>query len=308
MFIINFRGNLTGEDMRKKSRDALIGAGIIFVTTALIFIMARSPRRKDARDAVSIPSSGQYVGLVELNGTIFSSSRITRLFKRYGESSAVKAVLFRINSPGGGIAPSQEIYNAVRRVRDGGKPVVVSMATVAASGGYYVACGADTIMANPGTTTGSIGVIAQIPDVSGLMDKIGVTFTSIKSGPYKDTGTPYRSLTARDKAYLQSWIDDAYEQFVDVVSEERELPREKVYSVADGRVFTGRQAMELGLVDLLGDYEDALGLAARMGHIYGKPQVLKERRRALSLADLLFQEAEGILHGLNGMIFLYKFI
>ncbi|RKY78583.1 signal peptide peptidase SppA, partial [candidate division KSB1 bacterium] len=167
--------------MKKRISDLTIGLIVIIVSVFLIFIMAVSLQKKPG-DSIKIPSGGSYVGIIELNGTILSSRKIVNLFERYGESSSVKAVVFRINSPGGAIAPSQEIYNAVKRIRDSGKPVVVSMSTVAASGGYYAACGADTIIANPGTTTGSIGVIAEIPNVSGLLKKIGVSFTVVKSG------------------------------------------------------------------------------------------------------------------------------
>lgn len=292
--------------MKKRISDLTIGLIVIIVSVFLIFIMAVSLRKKPG-DSIKIPSGGSYVGIIELNGTILSSRKIVNLFERYGESSSVKAVVFRINSPGGAIAPSQEIYNAVKRIRDSGKPVVVSMSTVAASGGYYAACGADTIIANPGTTTGSIGVIAEIPNVSGLLKKIGVSFTVVKSGRFKDTGTPYRDMSQAERAYLQSWINDAFSQFVEVVSKERNIPKKKLLKIADGRVFTGRQAKKLGLVDLLGDFHDAVNLAAKLGGIQGKPELLRERKRNLTLLDLMMQKAEGVLRGLNGMIFLYRF-
>jgi len=292
--------------MKKRISDLTIGLIVIIVSVFLIFIMAVSLQKKPG-DSIKIPSGGSYVGIIELNGTILSSRKIVNLFERYGESSSVKAVVFRINSPGGAIAPSQEIYNAVKRIRDSGKPVVVSMSTVAASGGYYAACGADTIIANPGTTTGSIGVIAEIPNVSGLLKKIGVSFTVVKSGRFKDTGTPYRDMSQAERAYLQSWINDAFSQFVEVVSKERNIPKKKLLKIADGRVFTGRQAKKLGLVDLLGDFHDAVNLAAKLGGIQGKPELLRERKRNLTLLDLMMQKAEGVLRGLNGMIFLYRF-
>jgi len=293
--------------MKRKLSDWTVGLIVVSVTVFLILLLALASQKRGSRDSIKIPSSGEYVAVIELNGTIYSSAKVVKLFKRYGESRAVKAIVFRINSPGGAIAPSQEIYNAVKRVRDSGKPIVVSMSSVAASGGYYAACGADTIMANPGTTTGSIGVIAEIPNVSGLLKKIGVSFTTVKSGKFKDTGTPYRNITPAERAYLQSWIDDAFDQFVTVVSKERNIPKKRLLKIADGRVFTGRQAKQLGLIDLLGDYEDAVKLAAKMGHISGKPQILREKRRNVTLLDLIFQQAEGVVRGLNGMIFLYRF-
>jgi len=298
---------VTGGEMKRKISDWTVGIIVAVVTVFLILMLALVSGKREQGDSIKVPSKGEYVAVIELNGTIYSSSKMVKLFKRYGESRAVKAIVFRINSPGGAIAPSQEIYNAVKRARDSGTPIVVSMSSVAASGGYYAACGADTIMANPGTTTGSIGVIAEIPNVSGLLKKIGVSFTTVKSGKFKDTGTPYRNITPAERAYLQSWIDDAFDQFVTVVSKERNIPKKKLLKIADGRVFTGRQAKKLGLIDLLGDFEDAVNLAAKMGHISGKPQILRERKRSITLMDLMFQQAEGVIRGLNGMIFLYRF-
>ena len=239
-------------------------------------------------------------------GAFYTSERIVRQFKALGEQKSVKAIVFRIDSPGGTVGSAQEIYEAVKRVRDSGKPVVVSMGDVAASGGYYAACGADTIMANPGTTTGSIGVIAEFPSIDGLLEKLGIKVNVVKSGRYKDTGSPYRPLTDEDKTYLQSWIDDAYEQFVEVVARERKLSKPKVLRLADGRVFTGRQAKETGLVDLLGTYEDAVNLAAKLAGIEGKPSVVKVMTRKGSLLDLFFQESERISRGVAGARLMYK--
>jgi protease IV len=177
---------------------------------------------------------------------------------------------------------------------------------VAASGGYYAACGADTIMANPGTTTGSIGVLAEFINAQKLLEKIGVRFETVKSGKYKDTGSPYRGLNEDDRTYLQSWIDDAYAQFVGVVSAERHLSKAGVLKLADGRVFTGMQAKTLGLVDTLGDYRAAIRLAARMGKIKGEPELVRWHSRRVTLFDLLFQDAEGVFRQLNGARLFYR--
>jgi len=289
-----------------KQKEWFIGLGVAFGTLFLIIILVTYLSQRQPYNGMRLSSRGEKVAVVELIGPIYTSQRIVRQFKIYGKEKSVKAIVFRIDSPGGGVAASQEIYQAVKKVRAKGKRVIASMGSVAASGGYYVACGADTIMANPATTTGSIGVIAEIPNVTGLLNKIGIKFEVIKSGRFKDTGSPYRNMTAADRRYLQSAIDDFFDQFVNVVVQERKLPRKKVLKLADGRVFTGRQAKENGLVDLLGDFDDAINLAAKMGGIHGKPKIVKLYRRRVTLLDLLFQQAEGILRGLSGTMLRYS--
>ena len=243
--------------------------------------------------------SGDRIGVVELKGVILDSQPVVRQLKRLAESKGIKAIVLRIDSPGGGVAASQEIYDAVRKIRESGKPIVVSMGSVAASGGYYVACGADSILANPGTTTGSIGVILEIPNVEGLMKKLGVKFQVIKSGKFKDTGSPYREMTPEERRYLQSYIDNAFQQFVSVVAENRHITRSKVLSFADGRIFTGKQALALGLVDKLGDYQDAIDLAWKMAGLKGKPKVYRVPKRKITLLDLLFGDVSGVLQKLE---------
>jgi protease IV len=291
-----------------KKNEWLVGLGIAGGALLLIFILAGLLSHGDSDDGstISISGHGEKVAVIELVGTIYDSRRIVEQFEAFGDQKSIKAILFRIDSPGGLVAPSQEIYEAVRRVRDKGKPVVVSMGTLAASGGYYVACGADTIVANPGTTTGSIGVIAEFVNMRDLLGKIGVHVETVMSGRFKDTGSPYREMNSDDRRYLQSWIDDAYDQFIHVVSLERRLPIEKVRELADGRVFTGAQAQKLGLVDVLGDYKAALDLAAKMAGISGEPEVVKSVRRRTTVFDLLFQEAEGYLRGMRSGMLLYR--
>jgi len=240
-------------------------------------------------------SSGDRLGLVEVKGIILDAEAAVKLLDRFKDDASIHAVLVRIDSPGGGVAASQEIYEAVKAVREKGKFVIASMGSVAASGGYYVACGADTIMANPGTTTGSIGVIAEMLDASDLLKKIGVEFNIVKSGRYKDSGTPFRKMNDEDRRYLQSYVNNAYRQFVDVVARERRLDLNRVLEYADGRVYTGQQAKELGLVDLLGTYQDAIGLAAKMAGVSGKPRLVTERRRRVTIFDLLFGDLDEYL-------------
>ena len=229
-------------------------------------------------DDESIGTSGDRVAVVELTEPIIDSQEIVRQFKKYRENRSVRAIVFRVDSPGGGVSASQEIYEEVRKTRLSGKPVVVSMGSVAASGGYYVSCGASKIVANPGTLTGSIGVIFQFLHFSELMNKIGVDASTFKTGKYKDIGSPFRKTTEDEKKFIDQLLGDVYDQFVTVVATERKLDRKIVVGYADGRVFTGRQARAYGLVDTLGTYEDALSIAAKLGDIKGKPKVVKERK------------------------------
>jgi protease IV len=266
--------------------------GFIILGSILTFILAMSflISSINKNETYDLTTSGERVGIIEIEGTIYSAESTVRQLEKYSKDNSIKAIVIRIDSPGGGMAASQEIYEKVRHVRNSRKPVIASMGTVAASGGYYVACGADTIMANPGTTTGSIGVIAEIPNAESLLDKIGLRFEIIKSGKFKDTGSPYRKMTDDDRKYLQEWIDDAYQQFVDMVVTERRLSRAKVLQYADGRVFTGIQALKYGLIDTLGTYEDAIMLAGKIGGIQGKPKIVKERKKKMSFFDLVFEE------------------
>jgi len=289
-----------------KQKDWLIGIGIVVVTFILIILLANYVSRKQNYEGMSLTSGGDKVAIVELFGVISDARKYVRQFDQYGKNNSIKAIVLRIDSPGGGIAASQEIYEAVKRIRDGGKPVVASMGAVAASGGYYVACGTDTIMANPGTVTGSIGVITEFVNLEGLFEKIGVKFEVIKSGPFKDTGSPHRNLTSAERKYLQNFVDDAYQQFIGVVVEERQLSETKVRKLADGRIFTGNQASKNGLIDLLGDYKDAIELAAELGGIKGEPSLVKLRQRRSTLFDLLFEKAEYLLKGMHGGVFRYS--
>lgn len=272
-----------------KKRDWIIGGLILFCCFIVVLIFAAGFWGISAGSG-SLGISGNKIGLIDLEGVIFSSRSIVQKLERLLESDAISAVVLRIDSPGGGVAASQEIYEAVKDIRESGKPVVVSMGSVAASGGYYVACGADSILANPGTTTGSIGVILEVPNFTELLQKIGIKFLVVKSGTFKDTGSPYRDLTRAERKYLQQYIDDAYGQFVDVVVKNRRMSIDEVRSVADGRVFTGKQALELGLVDRLGDHRDAIKLAAQMAGIKGKPKTFRFPRKKYTIFDLLLSD------------------
>ncbi|MGB2869931.1 MAG: signal peptide peptidase SppA [Bacteroidota bacterium] len=258
-----------------------------------------------------ISSAGERVAVVELKEPILASEDIVRQFKKYRENRSVKAIVFRVESPGGGVAASQEIYEEVKKTRDSGKPVVVSMGSVAASGGYYVSCGASRIVANPGTLTGSIGVIFQFLHVNQLMSKLGIDETTIKSGKLKDSGSPFRKITEEERVYFNSLISDVYDQFVNVVASERKLDLKFVKRYADGRVFTGRQALQYGFVDTLGTMEDAIAIAANLGGVKGKPSIIRERKRSTFLERVLGDAASELtnLHNeyLRQPILQYRF-
>lgn len=280
--------------------------------------------------AAFLSAGGGKVAVVPIDGPILDVRETVRWLRTLGRDvPGVKAVVLAIDSPGGGVAASQELYTAVKRLREDGKKVVVSMGSVAASGGYYAACPADRILAHQGTLTGSIGVIMETGSASRLMDKIGVKFDSVKSGRYKDTGTLFRDMRDDEKAVLQGVIDDVYDQFVEAIVESRrevlakvmqrengKAPtgsqvRDYVRELADGRIYSGRQAWRLGLVDDLGDLQDAIRLAGVLAGIQGEPQVIIQRHRAtfaeiLGLSKLsLFSSLQPFVPG-SGMKLSYR--
>ncbi len=230
------------------------------------------------------------VGLVELVGEISDSNPVVEQLERLDRDPTVRAVVLRIDSPGGGVAASQEIYEAVRKIREDGKPVIASMAGVAASGGLYVACAADSIVSNPGTLTGSIGVIMSFPNTEELFRKVGVRLEVVKTGTFKDIGSIWRPMTAQERELVQEVLTNVYDQFIDAIVEGRSMNREEIIPYADGRIFSGDQALDYGLVDRLGDLDDAIDLAAKMGGIRGRPTVVRKERRRGSFFDFVDQQ------------------
>ena len=224
------------------------------------------------------------IALIRIEGPILDSRATVDELETYGDDPLVKAIVLRLDTPGGGVAPSQEIYNAVKRVRlDKQKTVVASMGNVAASGGYYIAVASDRILANPGSLTGSIGVVMQLANLENLMNKIGVKNIVIKSGRYKDVGSPFRMMREEDRHLLQSVLDDAHRQFIEAVAAGRSLDAADVEALADGRIFTGQQAKDVLLVDELGDLTDAVKLAADMSGLQSPPVI--ETPRPYSFRD-----------------------
>lgn len=272
---------MSGERKRSFLRAILITAGIGLFFFVLIFGAAALLSNREH-------FGGPKMALVKVDGIISESEEVIEQIHHHLENPTVRAFVIRINSPGGGVAASQEIHEEIKKLRqDYGKPVVASLATVGASGGYYIATAADKIVANPGSITGSIGVIIQIPNFSELLQKVGVRSVVIKSGPYKDLASATRELTPEERELLQRLIDDIHDQFIQAVVEGRDLSREKVEMVADGRILDGRQALELGLVDQLGNLQDAIATAAKLGNIPGEPQIVQVEEREFSLLRFL---------------------
>jgi len=226
------------------------------------------------------------VAVLTIENVIFDSREYLESINSIKKDSSIKAIVLRINSPGGAVGPAQEIYSEILAIKKN-KPVVASLGTVAASGGYYVACAADKILSNPGTITGSIGVIAQFINYKELMNWAKLDVEVLKSGSFKDTGSPIRELKPEERKYLQSLIDNVHSQFKKAVSDSRNIEPQKIDAIADGRIYTGEQAKELSLVDELGTLNDAIKLAGTMGGIKDEPGVTYYPKKKTKLLDLL---------------------
>ncbi len=267
-----------GVSINKKIVVGLI-AGVIVLSLAAAMVSGQAGGEKaSAGEAIGVIYVEGIITGTRAEGSIFgtgvaSGPSLMKQLREAGEDDSIKAVLLRINSPGGSAAASQEVGNEIDKLRKQGKVVVASMGDTAASGGYWIAAKADKIIADPATMTGSIGVIMETQNMQELFDKIGITPQTIKSGPHKDMGSPNRPLTDEERAIMQQMVDDIYQQFVDVVAEGRKMKREKVLELADGRIFTGRQAKEHGLVDELGNYYDAIKLTGELAGIKGEPVI-----------------------------------
>lgn len=238
-------------DNQYKKKNRIYGVIIVAVLILLLVMVSR----RDTDDKWF--DYQKRIAVLPLEGEIYSSRDWIENLGKFSQNDRVAGILIHINSPGGLVAPSQEIYEAIRFVRDhGDKPIFVSMESLAASGGYYASLGADSVFANAGTLTGSIGVIMQFPIYSDLMEKVGVGMRVIKSQDFKDAGSPYRDMTQEEQDYFKSIIDDVYEQFIAAISHERGIDETTLSKLGNGRVFTGRQAVEYGLVDAIGTFED----------------------------------------------------
>ena len=268
-----------------------MGLGIIVILLAMLFSLLFFIGRFTGRPGRF--AFGDKIGVVEIKGVITQSSEIIEEIHQYQEDEGVKAIILRIDSPGGGVGPAQEIYREVLKARSK-KKVVTSMGSVAASGGYYIACASDLIIANPGTITGSIGVLMEFSNFEELLKKIGIKGVVLKSGEHKDIGSPFREMTPEEKRIIQEVIDNVHQQFIEAVAEGRRLDRTKVVQIADGRIITGEQAKKLGLVDQMGNLQDAIDTTAKMVGIEGKPNVLYPKKK-FSLLQLLMREMASAL-------------
>lgn len=248
-------------------------------------------------------SSPNRIGVIEVRGLIDNVQEPMKALKEFRKDSNVKCILLRIESPGGGIGPSQELYKELRRTIET-KPVVASMGGVAASGGYYIAAATNRIVANPGTITGSIGVIIYFPNLKELFEKVGLNTVTIKSGRFKDVGNPGREMTLEERELMQKTIDEAHSQFIADVAQARNLPEEKVREIADGRILLGKTAQQLGLVDEMGNFQDAVKAAAALGKIQGEPDLLYVKKKGHSLLDLLLgsEASERVTAYLDGSL------
>lgn len=275
-----------------------LGCGVLVLgAVSLLFVIGlRASLTGDDRAVASPFALGARVGVVDLEGVILSADRFRDALERMKDAANVKAVVVRINSPGGGVAASQEIHREILRFRkEAGKPVVVSMESVAASGGYYAAVAADRIVANPGTITGSIGVIVQWVNYGELLEWAKLRPTTIKTGALKDAGSPTRPITEEERAYFQNLAEELRLQFEGAVSEGRKgkLKPGTLEKVADGRVVTGQEAAALGLVDEVGDFRDAVDRAAKLGGMRVPAEIWHPKPRNPGLLEVLFGSADG---------------
>ncbi|MDD5544872.1 MAG: signal peptide peptidase SppA [Acidobacteriia bacterium] len=272
----------------------LVACGGLLVFGVLVFVLLIYSMKSEQASDFSFGEDK--VAVVDLTGEIFDSTSFVEQLDKYGKDSSIKAIVLHIDSPGGSAAASQEIYSAINRVRTKNKKIVVaSIASVGASGAYYAACAADKVYANPSALTGSIGVILQYYSYGDLLKWMKMKDVVVKSGQFKDTGDPARDLTDAEKEYLQKLIDDTYQQFVEAVAKGRKLSVDAVKTVADGRVFTGREAKANKLVDEVGDLQDAIDAAAKMANIKGEPHVIKSTKQKPSLFDLIFGDASSLI-------------
>ena len=271
----------------------LAGVGLVLGIAMIIVLKVFTPS--------SSLSFSAKIGVIPIEGAIMDSQAITEQLRRFKKDKGIKAIILRINSPGGAVGPTQEIYREVQRTVET-KEVVASLGGVAASGGYYIAAAAKQIVANPGTITGSIGVIMEFVRFEDLLNKIGIKFEVLKSGEFKDIGSPHRELTARDKELISALIADIQKQFVEAVASGRNLSIEKTREIADGRIFSGAQAKELGLVDVLGNFQDAVELAKNIATIKGDVTLVYPKKSKLDLWDLfLGSAADSIAKRIQGM-------
>jgi len=278
--------------MAQRPSDVVVG--VILVILVLFLVWTAFSFFRPSMDQRFMTGEGD-VAVISMSGMITDARPFLERLEHFVDRRDVQAIVIRVESPGGVVAASQEMYEGVKRARDTGKPVVISMGSIAASGAYYLALGADTILANPGTLTGSIGVLMDFPQTTKLLNTLGIEFHSVTSGPLKNAGAPYTEWDEQTREYFSSIVMNTYEQFITAVAEERRMDIDSVRTLADGRVYTGEQALHYGLVDQLGDLHQAIRVAAEMAGIAGEPTIVKSRERQLRLWDVLFGDLNQLM-------------
>jgi protease IV len=274
----------------------LIGGGAFFLFALAVFALVYLTLHAGGGESAGFSGFGDRIGVVDLDGVILSPQPVVSELKKFGDDSSIKAIILHVNSPGGGVAASEEIYREVKRIRkEKNKKIVVSIETVGASGAYYVSAASDKIYADSGSIVGSIGVIAQWVNYGDLLKWAKLKDVVIKTGEFKDTGNPARDLTPAEQAYMQSLIDDMFGQFIKAVADGRGLKYDDVKSIANGKVWTGQQAAEMKLIDSVGDFETAVAETAKSVGIHGEPTLVRPEQNRKTLMDLLLGDVSQYL-------------
>jgi protease-4 len=291
----------------------VIGGGVFFLFVLAVFTLVYLTLRAGGERA-TLDGFGDKIGVIDLEGVILDSSVIVPQIKKFGDDDSIKAIILRVNSPGGGVAASEEIYRAVKRIRDDKKKrIVASISTVGASGAYYVSSATNKIYADNGSVVGSIGVIAEWVNYGDLMKWAKLKPEVLKVGALKDTGDPSREMTPEERAYMQSLIDNMYGQFVQAVADGRHAKTDDIKKIADGRVWTGQEALSIHLIDQVGDFQNAVDDTAKSVGIKGEPTLVRPDKDRKTLADLLFGDIsqwlptrEKLLDQQMGFYYLWK--
>lgn len=274
----------------------LIGGGAFFLFVLAVFTLVYLTLHAGGTESTSFSGFGDRIGVVDLEGVILSPQPVVDELKKFGDDSSIKAIILHVNSPGGGVAASEEIYREVKRIRaEKKKKIVVSIETVGASGAFYVASASDKIFADEGSIVGSIGVIAQWVNYGDLLKWAKLKDVVIKTGEFKDTGNPARDLTPAEQAYMQSLIDNMFGQFIKAVADGRGLKYDDVKAIANGKVWTGQQAEAMKLIDTVGDFQAAVSDTAKSVGIKGEPTLVRPEKERKTLLDLLLGDVSQYL-------------
>ena len=292
----------------------VIGGGAFFLFVLAVFTLVYFTLHAGGDDSTSMSAFGDKIGVVDLDGVILDPKTVVGQLKKFGDDDSIKAIIIHVNSPGGGVAASEEIYREVKRLRDEKKKkIVASIETVGASGAYYVSSATSKIFADNGSVVGSIGVIAEWVNYGDLMRWIKLKPEILKVGEFKDTGDPTREMTPAERQYMQSLIDNMYVQFVQAVADGRHAKVDDIKSIADGRVWTGQEALSMHLIDQIGDFQEAVNDTAKSVNIKGEPTLVHPERNRQSVLDLLFGDVsqylptrEKLMDNQMGFYYLWK--